>query len=99
GELADDDCALLNVGGGLGIAYTAADEPPAIDAYAEVKARGARELSAPVPRLLVEPGRSLVGNAGLTIYEVGTVKEIPGVRTYVAVNGGGADNLRPILYG
>jgi diaminopimelate decarboxylase len=99
GELADDDCALLNVGGGLGIAYTAADEPPAIDAYAEVKVRGVREVFDPAPRLLVEPGRSLVGNAGLTIYEVGTVKEIPGVRTYVAVDGGMSDNLRPMLYG
>ena len=99
GELADADCALLNVGGGLGIAYTAADEPPAIDAYAEVTSRGVREVFDTVPRLLVEPGRSLVGNAGLTIYEVGTVKEIPGVRTYAAVDGGMSDNLRPMLYG
>ena len=50
-------------------------------------------------RILVEPGRSLVGNAGLTAYRVGTVKEIPGVRTYVAVDGGMSDNLRPMLYG
>jgi diaminopimelate decarboxylase len=99
GELADDDCRLLNVGGGLGIAYTSADEPPSIDAYAEVKARGVREVFDHLPRLLVEPGRSLVGNAGLTVYEVGTVKEIPGVRTYVAVDGGMSDNLRPMLYG
>ena len=53
----------------------------------------------PVPRILIEPGRSLVGNAGLTAYEIGTVKEIPGVRTYVSVNGGMSDNLRPMLYG
>ena len=53
----------------------------------------------PVPRILVEPGRSLVGNAGITVYRVGTVKEIPGVRTYVAVDGGMSDNLRPMLYG
>ena len=52
-----------------------------------------------VPRILVEPGRSLVGNAGITAYTVGTVKEIPGVRTYVAVDGGMSDNLRPMLYG
>ena len=52
-----------------------------------------------MPRILVEPGRSLVGNAGLTIYTVGTVKEIPGVRTYLAVDGGMSDNLRPMLYG
>jgi diaminopimelate decarboxylase len=51
-----------------------------------------------VPRLLVEPGRSLVGNAGITAYTVGTVKRIPGVRTYVAVDGGMSDNMRPMLY-
>ena len=51
------------------------------------------------PRILIEPGRSLVGNAGVTAYTVGTVKEIPGVRTYVAVDGGMSDNLRPMLYG
>ena len=50
-------------------------------------------------RILIEPGRSLVGNAGLTAYRVGTVKEIPGVRTYIAVDGGMSDNLRPMLYG
>ncbi len=98
-ELADEDCRLLNVGGGLGIAYTAEDEPPTIDAYVDVKVRGVREVFDPVPRLLVEPGRSLVGTAGITIYRVGTVKEIPGVRTYVAVDGGMSDNLRPMLYG
>ena len=98
-DLADDDCRVLNVGGGLGIAYTAADNPPTIDAYAEVKVSGVKAVFDRMPRLLVEPGRSLVGNAGLTIYEVGTVKEIPGVRTYVAVDGGMSDNLRPMLYG
>ena len=99
GELADEDCRLLNVGGGLGIAYTADDEPPSIEAYVDVKVRGVREVFDPVPRLLVEPGRSLVGNAGITMYRVGTVKEIPGMRTYVAVDGGMSDNLRPMLYG
>jgi diaminopimelate decarboxylase len=53
----------------------------------------------PVPRILIEPGRSLVGNAGVTAYEIGTVKEIPGVRTYLSVDGGMSDNLRPMLYG
>ena len=52
-----------------------------------------------MPRILIEPGRSLVGNAGITAYTVGTVKEIPGVRTYLAVDGGMSDNLRPMLYG
>jgi diaminopimelate decarboxylase len=90
---------LLNVGGGLGIAYLDTDEPPSIEDYVDVKVRGVRRVFDPVPRILVEPGRSLVGNAGVTAYRVGTVKEIPGVRTYVAVDGGMSDNLRPMLYG
>jgi diaminopimelate decarboxylase len=99
-ELADPAwCRLLNVGGGLGIAYTEADEPPSIETYVDVKVQGARRVFDPVPRILVEPGRSLVGNAGITAYTVGTVKEIPGVRTYVAVDGGMSDNMRPMLYG
>ena len=90
---------LLNVGGGLGIAYLDTDEPPSVDEYVDVKVRGVQRVFDPVPRILVEPGRSLVGNAGVTAYRVGTVKEIPGVRTYVAVDGGMSDNLRPMLYG
>ena len=99
GELAGDWCRVINVGGGLGVAYTAEDEPPSIDAYVDVKVRGVREVFGEGVRILVEPGRSLVANAGLTAYRVGTVKEIPGVRTYVAVDGGMSDNLRPMLYG
>ena len=90
---------LLNVGGGLGIAYLDTDEPPSIEDYVDVKVRGVEQVFDPVPRILVEPGRSLVGNAGITAYRIGTVKEIPGVRTYVAVDGGMSDNLRPMLYG
>jgi diaminopimelate decarboxylase len=93
------ECRLLNVGGGLGIAYTSEDEPASITDYAEVKVRGVQQAFDPVPRILVEPGRSLVGNAGLTVYRVGTIKDIPGVRTYVSVDGGMSDNLRPMLYG
>ena len=99
GELAGDWCRLLNVGGGLGIAYTAGDEPPSIEDYVDVKVRGVAEAFDRPPRLLIEPGRSLVGNAGVTAYTVGTVKEIPDLRTYVAVDGGMSDNLRPMLYG
>jgi diaminopimelate decarboxylase len=93
------ECRILNVGGGLGIAYTSDDQPPSIDSYAEVKVRGVQRVFDPVPRVLIEPGRSLVGNAGVTAYEVGTVKKIPGVRTYLSVDGGMSDNLRPMLYG
>jgi diaminopimelate decarboxylase len=90
---------LLNVGGGLGIAYLDSDRPPEIDHYVAVKVEGVQRVFDPAPRILVEPGRSLVGNAGITAYRVGTVKEIPGVRTYVSVDGGMSDNLRPMLYG
>jgi diaminopimelate decarboxylase len=89
------DYPLLNLGGGLGIAYTADDRPPAIEDYVDTLLRGAPDGVT----VLCEPGRSLVGNAGVTLYRVGTVKEIPGVRTYVAVDGGMSDNLRPMLYG
>jgi diaminopimelate decarboxylase len=95
------DWPLLNLGGGLGIAYTAEDEPPSIEDYAEALLR-----HAPAGACVVcEPGRSLVGNAGVTLYTVGTVERIPmpalagGQRTYVAVDGGMSDNLRPMLYG
>ena len=99
-ELAAPDwCRLLNVGGGLGIAYTHDDQPPSIADYAEVKVRGVERVFDWKPRICVEPGRSLVGNAGITAYTVGTVKDIPGVRSYVAVDGGMSDNLRPMLYG
>jgi len=93
------ECRILNVGGGLGIAYTSADRPPPIESYVEVKVQGVQRVFDPVPRILIEPGRSLVGNAAVTAYEVGTVKEIPGVRTYLSVDGGMSDNLRPMLYG
>jgi diaminopimelate decarboxylase len=99
GGLAGDWCRVVNVGGGLGVAYTREDEPPSIDAYVDVKVRGVAEVFGEGVRILVEPGRSLVANAGLTAYRVGTVKEIAGVRTYVAVDGGMSDNLRPMLYG
>jgi diaminopimelate decarboxylase len=88
------DYPRLNLGGGLGVAYTADQEPPKIDDYVEALLRGAPDGV----RVLCEPGRSLVANAGVTLYRVGTVKEIPGVRTYVAVDGGMSDNLRPMLY-
>ncbi len=93
------ECRTLNVGGGLGIAYTSADAPPSIEDYVDVKVRGVERVFDPVPRILIEPGRSLVGNAGVTAYEIGTVKQIPGVRTYLSVDGGMSDNLRPMLYG
>ncbi|MGQ9779128.1 MAG: diaminopimelate decarboxylase [Bacillota bacterium] len=93
---------IIDLGGGLGIRYTAADHPPSIEDYiraiAGVVAGVAEGADYPRPRLIVEPGRSIVGEAGVTLYTVGTSKEIPGVRRYVAVDGGMADNPRVALY-
>jgi diaminopimelate decarboxylase len=92
----------LNVGGGLGIRYTEADEPASIDDYAEMQVTGVKEemeaIGLPAPRVLVEPGRLLVGKAGVTAYRIGAIKELPGIRTYVSVDGGMSDNIRPMLY-
>jgi len=89
------DYPLLNLGGGLGVAYTADESAPSIEDYVDALLRHAPDEVT----VLCEPGRALVGNAGVTIYTVGTVKRIPGVRTYVSVDGGMSDNLRPMLYG
>jgi diaminopimelate decarboxylase len=99
GEIAGEWCRVVDVGGGLGVAYASDDEPPSIDAYVDVKVRGVAEVFGSGVKVMIEPGRSLVANAGVTLYRVGTVKEVPGVRTYVAVDGGMSDNLRPMLYG
>jgi diaminopimelate decarboxylase len=95
--------AELNLGGGLGIAYTRGDFPARVESFAtEVRAKLESEMARhglPVPRVAVEPGRWLVANAMVTLYTVGTVKEVPGIRTYVSVDGGMSDNIRPALYG
>ncbi|KKM08845.1 diaminopimelate decarboxylase [Clostridiales bacterium PH28_bin88] len=93
----------LDLGGGFGIYYTQADSPASVSDYADVVMGTVRQeaesFGLPVPRVIVEPGRSIVGNAGTTLYTVGSIKHIPGVRKYVAVDGGMADNIRPALYG
>jgi diaminopimelate decarboxylase len=95
-------CGDLNVGGGLGIRYTEGDDPPTIDAWVGVIAEAVREAcearQLELPRLLCEPGRSLVASAGITLYSVGSRKAIPEMRTYLAVDGGMSDNPRPITY-
>ncbi len=96
--LRGDWCRVVDLGGGLGISYAASDEPPAIENYVALKFAAVREFFGEDVKILIEPGRSLVGTAGVTIYTVGTIKEIPGVRTYLSVNGGMSDNLRPMLY-
>lgn len=92
----------LNIGGGLGICYTEQDDPPTIAewvkaaAQAVVQACTLRQL--PLPKLIAEPGRSLIGSACVTAYTVGSRKDIPDLRTYIAVDGGMSDNPRPITY-
>ena len=92
----------LDMGGGLGIAYTVDENPSSIREFAECTANAVRKYCAqygvPEPRLLVEPGRSLVANAGVTLYTVGVMKTLPNIRKYVGVDGGMSDNIRTALY-
>jgi diaminopimelate decarboxylase len=88
----------LSIGGGLGVAYVEGESAPTITEWAESLFRKAAELGVRA-RLFAEPGRAIVAAAAVTLYRVGTIKRIPGVRTYVAVDGGMSDNPRPVLYG
>ena len=91
------DFPVYNFGGGLGVAYTAAQHPPPVEDYVEAIISVAHELLGPGKRLLFEPGRTLVANSTVTLYTVESVKR--NVSTWVAVDGGMSDNLRPMLYG
>jgi diaminopimelate decarboxylase len=93
-----------NVGGGLGVRYVADDDAPSIATYAATIRDALAKALVDVdvrsrPKLVSEPGRSIAAPAGVTLYRVGTIKHIAGIRTYVAVDGGMSDNLRPIAYG
>jgi len=93
----------LNVGGGVAIQYELDSPVPPVSVYAEAIVSEViskcRELELPLPKLVIEPGRSIVGQAGVALYTVGVIKDIPGVRCYVSVDGGMADNIRPAIYG
>jgi diaminopimelate decarboxylase len=93
----------LNLGGGFGVRYTEADRPKGLAYYTDAMCDAVdalcREKCLAVPSLAIEPGRWIVGEAGITLYGVASVKEIPGIRSYVAVDGGMTDNPRPALYG
>ncbi len=93
----------LNLGGGLGVRYIPEDDPPTIETLVATLCDTVQEMAErfhfPLPTLAIEPGRSIVGEAGTTLYTIGVVKEVPGVRTYVSVDGGMSDNPRPALYG
>ncbi len=97
------ECEELDVGGGFGIKYTGRDDPPALGEYMKkiasaIKAECAK-LGVKPPFVIIEPGRSVIGSAGATLYTVGAIKEIPGIRTYVSIDGGMGDNPRYMLYG
>jgi diaminopimelate decarboxylase len=102
-EQGGSDLTVMDMGGGLGIAYTREDDPPSVEEFADTVMDAVHAewdaAGLPRPRVLVEPGRSIVGRAGLTVYRVTGTKDIPGVRRYVAVDGGMSDLMRPMLYG
>ena len=88
----------LSIGGGLGVAYVEGESAPTISEWGKAVADAAAAAGVDT-RLMAEPGRAIVAQAAVTVYTVGTIKEIPGVRTYVSVDGGMSDNPRPVLYG
>ncbi|MCA1009523.1 diaminopimelate decarboxylase [Halobacillus halophilus] len=96
------EASVLNLGGGFGIQYTEEDQPLELDQYAHSLIKEVKDLSArynyPIPEIWIEPGRAIVGEAGITLYTVGSIKDVPGIRTYVSVDGGMTDNIRPALY-
>jgi diaminopimelate decarboxylase len=96
------EAKVLNLGGGFGIRYTKEDEPIPPAQYVSEIIKEVKKLtesySLAMPEIWIEPGRSLVGDAGITLYKVGSSKEVPGVRRYLAVDGGMSDNIRPALY-
>ncbi|MGH8981606.1 MAG: diaminopimelate decarboxylase family protein, partial [Acidimicrobiales bacterium] len=90
----------LVVGGGLGVAYLNDEDAPTQSQWAEATRHACHRAGVdPSTRITAEPGRSIVATAGITLYRVGTIKELPGIRTYVGVDGGMSDNPRPVLYG
>ena len=92
----------LNIGGGIGIKYTEEDAPPVISDFIEKVSQKIKvtvqELGLSEPQLLLEPGRSIIGNAGVTIYSIGTIKQVTKDKTFLFVDGGMADNPRPMMY-
>ena len=92
----------LNLGGGLGVKYLESDLPPSIENFVNLivdnLAKEIKENNLVMPKILIEPGRSIVAEAGITLYTIGNIKEIPGIKKYLITDGGMADNPRPILY-
>jgi len=95
-------CSVVNLGGGFGIRYVNGDTPLQPEQYVGAMVAAVKDQFAkhdmPLPEIWIEPGRSIVGDAGTTLYRIGSTKTIPGIRKYVAVDGGMTDNIRPALY-
>jgi diaminopimelate decarboxylase len=94
----DLDLPELSIGGGLGVPYVAGEEAPTLSQWGRVVIDACRSAGI-ASRVTAEPGRAIAAQAAVTLYRVGTIKDVPGVRTYVAVDGGMSDNPRPVLYG
>nr|WP_106784591.1 diaminopimelate decarboxylase [Lysinibacillus timonensis] len=96
------ECSVLNLGGGFGIRYTDEDQPLEPQVYVEEMIKTVqehvKEYKLTMPEIWIEPGRSLVGDAGTSLYTVGAKKTVPNIREYIAVDGGMSDNIRPALY-
>jgi diaminopimelate decarboxylase len=92
------DQPVYSLGGGYAVAYTADDRPPGVEEAVAAVVEAAHDLLGPGKRLVIEPGRALVANAGVTLYTVESVKRLPGGARIVAVDGGMSDNPRPMLY-
>lgn len=101
-DLEGIDTPNLNLGGGLGVKYLESESPPSIENFVNLIVDNVenevRKNNLIMPKILIEPGRSIVAEAGITLYTIGNIKEIPGIRKYLITDGGMADNPRPILY-
>ena len=96
------EAQVLDIGGGMGTRYTKEAPEPVSQLATEVLPaleEGCRERGLPVPQLLVEPGRAIASGSAVTLYRVGSLKDVPDIRSFVAVDGGMSDNIRPALYG
>lgn len=99
----DFEVRVLSIGGGFGVPYRVEEEPPPVSVWAETLTseikNQCRRLNLTLPKLIIEPGRAIVARAGVALYRVGAIKDIPGIRRYVSVDGGMGDNIRHAMYG
>ena len=97
-EIHNIELSEMNIGGGLGVKYTTNDNPPSIEELAKSITDSMQKYGIDVPTIYIEPGRSIISTSGVTLYTVGSSKQVPNGRKYVAIDGGMADNPRPSMY-